>query len=206
MKVADADPRPPLPRAPEKMVHEISLKRSKNMAKKINARIAQKHDIPANWDKAANFIPDQGEIIVYDDRYKDESGEWHIVADFIKYKIGDGQRTVGELPFVSLEHVKSLENGVQIDGSLIFNDGIANGDYSIVGGTSDKTVISNIIGELAGTSIVVNAPSSNASSSISLGSGTEVRSTGGNAIGVMNVAGVKGFYWESVSKTADNKY
>ena len=34
--------------------------------KKINARIIHKHDTEENWNLATNFIPKQGEIIVYD--------------------------------------------------------------------------------------------------------------------------------------------
>ena len=32
----------------------------------IKTRIINKHDIPSNWIKAVNFIPKQGEIIIYD--------------------------------------------------------------------------------------------------------------------------------------------
>jgi hypothetical protein len=36
------------------------------MAEKyINSRIQQKKDIEANWNKAINFIPKNGEIIIY---------------------------------------------------------------------------------------------------------------------------------------------
>ena len=40
--------------------------------KKIYGRAVQKHDIEINWQKATNFIPMQGEIIVYDidEKYK----------------------------------------------------------------------------------------------------------------------------------------
>ena len=34
--------------------------------KKIQSRIAQKHDLEVNWLKAENFVPMQGEIIIYD--------------------------------------------------------------------------------------------------------------------------------------------
>ena len=40
--------------------------------KKINARLAPKHDIEANWIKAINFIPFEGEIIIY---CKEEEGD-----------------------------------------------------------------------------------------------------------------------------------
>lgn len=53
---------------------------------KYNTRVLQKHDTKANWDKATNFIPLPGEIIVYD--------------DLKKIKIGDGVTKVGSLAFV----------------------------------------------------------------------------------------------------------
>ena len=34
--------------------------------KTIQTRIAQKHDVEENWNKAENFIPKKGEIIIYD--------------------------------------------------------------------------------------------------------------------------------------------
>lgn len=62
------------------------------MAEKIlNSRIIQKHDSAENWDKAVNFIPKLGEIIVYD---KDDKGN-----DQSRIKIGDGVTNVKELSF-----------------------------------------------------------------------------------------------------------
>lgn len=50
-----------------------------------NVRVIQKHDTEVNWNKATNFIPLAGEIIVYD--------------DLQLIKIGDGITTVINLPF-----------------------------------------------------------------------------------------------------------
>ena len=58
----------------------------------LNSRIVHKHDIEANWIKAANFVPKQAEIIIYD---KDAS------HDYQRLKIGDGVTRVNELPFVN---------------------------------------------------------------------------------------------------------
>ncbi len=55
--------------------------------KTFQGRIVQKHDTKANWDKATNFIPLKGEIIVYD--------------DLRKIKIGDGTTKVRDLIFIS---------------------------------------------------------------------------------------------------------
>lgn len=60
--------------------------------KNINSRIIHKHDTEANWNKATNFIPKQGELIIYDidDNYNYE-----------RFKIGDGITAVSSLPFVT---------------------------------------------------------------------------------------------------------
>lgn len=60
--------------------------------KNIKSRIVHKHDIESNWSKATNFIPKQGEIIVYDIDANYNYG---------RLKIGDGITKVEELPFVS---------------------------------------------------------------------------------------------------------
>ena len=54
--------------------------------KKIQTRIRQKVDTKANWDKATNFVPLKGEIIIY--------------SDLNQAKIGDGTTKVGALPFL----------------------------------------------------------------------------------------------------------
>ena len=58
--------------------------------KNIKSRIVHKHDVESNWNLATNFIPKQGELIVYD---KDETHSYE------RFKIGDGTTTVGNLPF-----------------------------------------------------------------------------------------------------------
>lgn len=53
-------------------------------------RIIHKHDTEANWNKAINFIPQMGEIVIYDidNNYS-----------YPRMKIGDGIHTVSVLPF-----------------------------------------------------------------------------------------------------------
>lgn len=60
--------------------------------KKMKTRIINKHAVEADWLKATNFVPMQGEIIVYDidDNY-----------DYERMKIGDGVTLVSALPFVN---------------------------------------------------------------------------------------------------------
>lgn len=61
-------------------------------SKTFNGRIIHKHDIESNWNLAVNFIPMQGEIIIYD---VDETHEYE------RIKIGDGATNVNSLPFVN---------------------------------------------------------------------------------------------------------
>lgn len=69
--------------------------------KQIKARLQQKHDIETNWNLATNFVPKQGELIVYD---KDENYSYE------RMKIGDGEKTVNALPFIDAHTFD--ENGV----------------------------------------------------------------------------------------------
>lgn len=61
------------------------------MAKIINGRYVQKHDVEANWLKATGFIPLEGELIVYE---ADET------CAYPRFKVGDGATNVNDLPFV----------------------------------------------------------------------------------------------------------
>lgn len=58
--------------------------------KTIKSRIVHKHDLESNWLLAVNFIPKQGELIIYDidDTHAHE-----------RIKIGDGVSNVTALPF-----------------------------------------------------------------------------------------------------------
>lgn len=53
----------------------------------LTARIKQKADTKANWDKATNFVPMEGEIIIY--------------SDLNEMKVGDGSTHVKDLPFIT---------------------------------------------------------------------------------------------------------
>ena len=55
--------------------------------KTLKARQIQKNDIRANWDKATNFIPKLGELILYTDENR--------------IKIGDGSTTIANLPYLT---------------------------------------------------------------------------------------------------------
>ena len=73
------------------------------MAEKImKTRIIHKHDTEENWNKATNFIPKQGEIIVYD------VDATHV---YERFKIGDGVTNVNSLPFTIMESIKTTSSG-----------------------------------------------------------------------------------------------
>lgn len=61
------------------------------MSKTLQTRVQMKHDTEANWNKATNFVPLAGEIIIYD---IDASNPTQ------RMKIGNGIDILSNLPFV----------------------------------------------------------------------------------------------------------
>jgi hypothetical protein len=59
----------------------------------LKTRISHKIDIEENWNKATNFIPLKGEIIIYDVDANNENR---------RIKIGDGVKNVIDLDFLTL--------------------------------------------------------------------------------------------------------
>lgn len=117
--------------------------------KRIYGRAVQKHDIQSNWEKATNFIPMAGEIIVYDidTNYSYE-----------RIKIGDGVHNVNTLPFVNddlradlLAQVNDVDDKVdtvsalvgdtavseQITNAVSTKADIANGQYAVTATSED---------------------------------------------------------------------
>lgn len=60
------------------------------MSNSIKGRFQNKHDTEANWIKATNFVPLQGELIIYD---------VDATHNYVRFKIGDGTTNVNTLPF-----------------------------------------------------------------------------------------------------------
>lgn len=78
--------------------------------KQMNTRIQLKHDIEAHWDLAENFIPKEGELIIYD-----------VDTNYAypRFKVGDGNTNVKNLPFTGIDWEEinaAIENS--IDTSL----------------------------------------------------------------------------------------
>ena len=62
--------------------------------KVFQSRIQLKHDIEENWLKAINFVPKEGEIVIYDSDSNNPTP---------RFKIGDGVAVIGSLPFVAAQ-------------------------------------------------------------------------------------------------------
>ena len=89
--------------------------------KKITSRIQQKHDTAANWANATTFIPKKGEIVIYDAEYN-ASG---VQTQAVRFKIGDGSRTINNLPFALIDYdnrITSLESTVNGLGTAAQKD------------------------------------------------------------------------------------
>ena len=71
----------------------------------LNTRVKQKIDTKANWDKAVNFVPLKGEIIVY--------------SDLNRIKVGDGVTKIGSLPFLA-------DSGGTVTSVTIKMNGVSN--------------------------------------------------------------------------------
>lgn len=72
----------------------------------INSRIIHKHDLEVNWNKAINFIPLKGELIIYD---ADEN------FNYPRIKYGDGETAVTELPFYTKQVDWNQQDVSEID-------------------------------------------------------------------------------------------
>lgn len=69
------------------------------MSEKVfsNVRVKLKYDTEENWNKATNFVPMRGEVIIY----TPTNDTTNINENSYKIKIGDGTRTVINLPFAT---------------------------------------------------------------------------------------------------------
>ena len=87
------------------------------MAEKIiNSRTQQKHDTQVNWDKAINFIPKAGEIIVYDE---------DATHSYPRIKIGDGKSFLADLEFLVNIDVTLTKSSAAADAKTV-GDAITN--------------------------------------------------------------------------------
>ena len=132
--------------------------------KKLITRIINKHDTEANWNKASNFAPKMGELIIYD---KDASHPYQ------RMKVGDGSTIVKNLPFIDNHDVKAdnvhFTDGKTFqqklnDGSLKGQDGAPgkNGSQGPQGNAATVSVYSTVTLAEGSNAKVTNMGNSNA--------------------------------------------
>ena len=116
--------------------------------KEFFSRIVHKHDTEANWNNTTNFIPLQGEIIIYD-----------IDAnhDYNRVKIGDGTTNVINLPFI-VDIPNIVANGLPYCVC----------DTSGLTAAKEATVISGNFNLFTGATVIVKFTNANAASSPTL--------------------------------------
>ena len=66
--------------------------------KTIKTRIQNKYDVEKNWDQAS-FTPLKGELIFYG---PDKDDEGNVLHELPRFKVGDGETPIGELPIVDV--------------------------------------------------------------------------------------------------------
>ena len=82
------------------------------MAKTIQTRIQNKHDLEVNWN-ASTLIPMQGELIIYDAEVDKNGHQLELPAGrpvpytYERMKIGDGINSVNDLPFYLPSNIES---------------------------------------------------------------------------------------------------
>ena len=92
------------------------------MTNTIKTRILLKTDTTANWDKAANsFIPKEGEVCVYLDRFQLDDGSY-----VPGIKVGDGTSYINELEFIGDEYINKEEIDEILGQSGGGNTGLTN--------------------------------------------------------------------------------
>lgn len=96
--------------------------------KTIKSRFVQKHDLEAHWLLATNFIPMQGEFIVYDAEIDADGNILALPEDrtepytYARLKLGDGINNVNDLPFIRGEGSSGgSETDLDIDYEEVFS-------------------------------------------------------------------------------------
>ena len=82
--------------------------------------------------------------------------------------------------------------------SIVINEGIASGDYSIAGGTTDKEFIEGVVGETLSSIANLNKAEAQGALSIALGADNIAQSSGSIALGYNNISGAKGYYFDDI--------
>lgn len=98
-----------------------------------------------------------------------------------------------------IESMPEFINEGEGTNSLTIGEGVAAGDYSLASGTTDSSLINDLVGSTVGSQFTITAPEAKGDVSIAMGASTKAYSTGARAYGVSNQAGYLGYYIWSVS-------
>lgn len=143
----------------------------------LKTRSQQKTGISSDWEKAVNFIPLKGEIIVY--------------SDLNKIKIGDGETNVNDLEFMQAE----TTSGTGSDSTAI-GSGTASGENS--------TVIGSGTASGAGATVIGSGEASGTGAT-AIGSGTATGDYS-VAEGADTLAGCMGYYIAAIDPASNQIY
>ena len=120
------------------------------MAKTINTRIKHKHDLEVNWLKARNFIPLEGELIIYDAEVELDGSVKQLPDGttalpegrstpftYARIKVGDGVHYVSDLEFSTEKDLATVtEDGLMSKEDKEYIDSIKNAISSTTYGTT----------------------------------------------------------------------
>lgn len=87
-----------------------------------------------------------------------------------------------------------------VDGGVVINEGVASGDTSIAGGTTDETIVSNLVGSLGAAITTLHPSEARGDLSIALGADNISNTTGAVTLGYDNISGGKGYYFSAINE------
>lgn len=103
----------------------------------VNARIQLKNDTEAHWSLATNFVPRQGEIIIYNAETNSDNLN---ARSYPRFKVGDGVTTVNNLPFYSVDlaqQARSVQHTLTFGAGNVYQyDGSADVTVPVYTGTT----------------------------------------------------------------------
>ena len=107
------------------------------MDKYFNVRIKLRNDSWTNWEERKDFIPYDGEVIIYDIPTEEEKSKYNLNSlNYQIIKIGDGIKTLRQLPAIN-----------ELSSALNITTGFEKGTISVGGqdiyvkGLNDNTII-----------------------------------------------------------------
>lgn len=141
----------------------------------ISTRIIQKHDTTEQWEQSNTFIPRKGEIIAYDAEYN-ASGE---ETQPVRFKIGDGSKTVNNLPFAVIDYgsdIETLEQEVADNSTAI---GKIQGAFESNGTTAKKATSAGTADKVANGLTLGGGVVYDGSKALSITAGNKMSISGG---------------------------